>query len=196
MIQEESEKIAFCAVCLESLTTDLYFTSDDYLYHKKCFNKSNFKSAISRNDFLYYFRVNKVVNDKVYFEKNIKNIFRINYDLDGFDEHGFNRKWFDRNGFISKGIDEYGYDRIKELACKEKHKQAIIEAPNNYQYANLRLKHNVDLAEYFPEQGGSFSRISKHLRKNKKIVMVAVEKNPESFQYIGKNLKTMMIYSN
>ena len=51
------------------------------------------------------------------------------------------------------------------------------------------MKHNVDLAIYFLEQDGSFSLISKHLRKNKKVVMVAVEKSPKSFQYIGKNLK-------
>ena len=31
MIQEENEKIAICPVCLESLTTDLYFTSDDFI---------------------------------------------------------------------------------------------------------------------------------------------------------------------
>ena len=51
------------------------------------------------------------------------------------------------------------------------------------------MKHNVDLAIYFLEQGGSFSLISKHLRKNKKLVMVAVEKNPNSFQYVSKNIK-------
>ena len=108
MIQEESEKIAICPVCLESLTTDLYYTSDDYLYHKKCFNKLNYKSRISRQDFSYYLPVNKVVNDKVYFEKNMENNFRKTYDLDGFDEDGFNRKGFDSNGFNRKGIDEYG----------------------------------------------------------------------------------------
>ena len=69
MIREKNEKIANCPVCLESLTADLYFTSDDYLYHKKCFSKLNFKSPISRQDFSYYLPVNKVVNDKVYFEK-------------------------------------------------------------------------------------------------------------------------------
>ena len=37
MTEEENEKNAICPVCLESLTTDLYFTSDDYLYHKKMF---------------------------------------------------------------------------------------------------------------------------------------------------------------
>ena len=69
MIQEEIEKIAICTVCLESLTTDLYFTSDDCLYHRKCFSKINFKSPISRQDFSYYLLVNKLVNEKVYFEK-------------------------------------------------------------------------------------------------------------------------------
>ena len=37
MINEETEKIAICPVCLKNLITDLYFFSDDYLYHKKCF---------------------------------------------------------------------------------------------------------------------------------------------------------------
>ena len=80
MVNEEIEKIAVCPLFLESLTTDLYFTSDDNLYHKKCFDKIKYKSRKSRQDFLYYFPVNKVVNDKVYFEKNIKNNFRITYD--------------------------------------------------------------------------------------------------------------------
>ena len=51
------------------------------------------------------------------------------------------------------------------------------------------MKQNVDLAIFFLEQVGSFSLISKHLSKNKKIVTVAVKKNPNSFQYVGKNLK-------
>ena len=80
MIEEENEKIAICPVCLESLTTDLYFTSDGYLYHIKCFSKLIFNSPISRQDFSYYFLPNKLVNDKVYFEKNIKNNFRRIYD--------------------------------------------------------------------------------------------------------------------
>ena len=69
MIQEENEKIAVCPVCLESLTTDLYLTSDDYLYHKKCFSKYNCKNPITRQDFSYYLPVNKLVNGKVFFEK-------------------------------------------------------------------------------------------------------------------------------
>ena len=51
------------------------------------------------------------------------------------------------------------------------------------------MKHNADLAIFFLEQGGSFSLISKHLRKNKTVVISAVEKNPNSFQYISRNLK-------
>ena len=69
MTQEEIKKIAFCPECLEILTTDLCFTSDDYLYHRKCFGKLNFESSISRQDFPNYLPVNKLVNDKVYFEK-------------------------------------------------------------------------------------------------------------------------------
>ena len=82
-------------------------------------------------------------------KKNIKNNFRIIYKLDGFDEDGFNKEGFDRNGFNRKGINEYGYNRKKELACKEKLKQAITENPNIYQHATLRLKHNDDLAIFF-----------------------------------------------
>ena len=189
MIQEETEKIAICPVRLESLTTDLYYTSDDYVYHKKFFSKLNYNSPISRQDFSYYLPENKLIIDKICFEKNIKNSFRIVYDLDGFDGDGFNRKGFERNGFNRKGIDEHGYNSNKELACKEKLEQAKRENPKTYQYATLRLKHNVDIAIFFLEQGGSFSLISKHLRKNKKVVMIAVEKNPKSFQYIGSNLK-------
>ena len=37
MIEEEIEKIAICPICLETLTTNLYFASDGYLYHEKCF---------------------------------------------------------------------------------------------------------------------------------------------------------------
>ena len=48
MIGEENEKVAICPVCLKNLKIDLYFTSDDYLYHKKCFSKLNFKIPISR----------------------------------------------------------------------------------------------------------------------------------------------------
>ena len=63
------------------------------------------------------------------------------------------------------------------------------ENPNNYQYATLRLKQNVDIGIFFLEQSGSFSMISKHLRKNKKVVMVAVKNNPNNFQCVGKLLK-------
>ena len=59
---------------------------------KECFSKLNFKSPLSRKNFSYYFPVNKLVDDKVYLEKNIRNNFRIIYDLHGFDQDGFNRK--------------------------------------------------------------------------------------------------------
>ena len=109
--------------------------------------------------------------------------------MNAFDQDGFNRKGFGGDGFNRKGKDEYGYDRNKELACKEKLKQALRENPIIYQYATLRLKQNVDLAIFFVEQCGSFSLVSKHLLENKKVVMIAVEKNPKSFQYIGKKKK-------
>ena len=102
-------------------------------------------------------------------KKYIRKNFRIIYDLDGLDQDGFNRKGFDRNGINRKGIDKYGFDRIKEVACKEKLKQAIRGNPNTYQYATLRLKHNVNVAIYFLEQAGSFSLISKHLRNKKRL---------------------------
>ena len=65
MIEEEKEKIPLCPICLETLTTNLYFISDNHLYHRNCFDELNFESLISRQDFLYYLPVNKVVNDKV-----------------------------------------------------------------------------------------------------------------------------------
>ena len=48
---------------------------------------------------------------------------------------------------------------------------------------------NIDLAIFFLERGASFSLISKHLRNNKKVGMIAVKSNPNIFQYLGKNLK-------
>ena len=164
MIEEENEKIAICPVCLDSLTTDLYFISDDCLYHKKSFSKSNFESPISKQDFLYYFPVNKLINDKIHFEKEIKNNFEIIYGSDGYDQDGFNRKGFDRNGFDRKGIDKYGYNINKELASQVYLKKIIGERPNTYHYATLRLKHNVDLAIFFLEQGRQFSLTTKYLR--------------------------------
>ena len=51
MIEEEKEKIALCPVCLETLTTNLYFASDGYFYGKNLFNRLNFKSPISSKMF-------------------------------------------------------------------------------------------------------------------------------------------------
>ena len=105
MIEEKNEKIAICPICLETLATNLYFASDGKLYDQNRFNKLNFKSSISRQDFSYYLPVNKLVNGKVYFEKEIENNFKkINYDLDGFNQDGFNRKGFDRIGININGI--------------------------------------------------------------------------------------------
>ena len=42
---------------------------------------------------------------------------------------------------------------------------------------------------FFLERGGSYSLVSKHLRNNKQVAMIAVKKNPNSYQYVGKNLK-------
>ena len=69
MIEQESEKIAICPICLESLMTNLFFASDNHLYHNDCFSKINFKTPIARQDLLKYLSVNKVVNGKAYFEK-------------------------------------------------------------------------------------------------------------------------------
>ena len=215
-MNEENEKNPLCPICLETLTTKLYFTSVNHLCHKNCFDKLNFKSPISREGFSYYFPVKKVVKGKVYFEKRFKNSFKtIIYDLDGFNQDGFNRKGFDRDGFNVNGIDENGFNRNKELACEEKFKQAIRENPWNvyyvsgvfrnkyeimkkrvksdpitYQNGTLHLeKRNVDLAIIFIERDRSFSLISKHLHSNKKVGMVAVKSNPNSYQYVGKSLK-------
>ena len=74
MIEEKNEKIPLCPLCLETLASDLYFASDNHLYHQICFSKLSFKSPISRQDFSYYLPLNKVINGKVFFEKKI-NIF-------------------------------------------------------------------------------------------------------------------------
>ena len=69
-------------------------------------------------------------------------------------------------------------------------KECVESDPNTYQYATLSLKNkNVDLAIFHLKQGGSFSLISKHLRINKKVGLIAVKNIPNSFQYVGKNLK-------
>ena len=54
MIEEKNEKIPLCPVCLETLTNNSYFASDEHLYHKNCFSKLSFKSPISRQDFSFY----------------------------------------------------------------------------------------------------------------------------------------------
>ena len=148
-------------------------------------------------------------------KKKIENNFKTIYDLDGFNQDGFHRKRFDRDGFNINGIDENGFNRSKELACEKKVKQAIrenrwniyyanelfrneyeimkecVEAePNKFENATLNLKNkNINFAIFFLERGGSFSLISKHMRNNKQVGMVAVKINPNNFQYVGKNLK-------
>ena len=69
-------------------------------------------------------------------------------------------------------------------------KEGVDPDPNIYQYATLHLKNkNVDLAIFFLGKGGQFSLTSKQLRRNKKIGLLAVENNPNSFQYVGKNIE-------
>ena len=65
-------------------------------------------------------------------------------------------------------------------------KKCVKSDPNTYQYATLHLKQNVDLAIFFLERGGSFSLIGNHLRNNKKVGMISVKNNPNSFQFVGK----------
>ena len=88
MIEEENEKIPLCPVCLGTLTTDFYFTSENHLHHRNCFDKLTFKSSLSRHVFSYYTPVNKVVNGKVYFEKKLK--ISSKHERKGFDTNGFN----------------------------------------------------------------------------------------------------------
>ena len=69
-------------------------------------------------------------------------------------------------------------------------KECVKSDPNTYHNATLHLENkNVDLAIFFIERGGLFSLISKHLRENKQVVMIAVKDNPNSSQYVGKILK-------
>ena len=69
-------------------------------------------------------------------------------------------------------------------------KECVELDPNTYRYATLGSKNkNVDLAIFFLERGGSFSFISKHLRINKKVAMIAVKIYPKNFQYLDQNIK-------
>ena len=68
-------------------------------------------------------------------------------------------------------------------------KECVKSDSNTYQYAILHLKQNVNLAIFFLERGGSFSFISKHLRYNKKVGLIAIENIPNNFQYVRKLLK-------
>ena len=48
MVEQKLEKIPICPICLENLKSDLYFTSDGYLYDKNGFYKLQYKSPITR----------------------------------------------------------------------------------------------------------------------------------------------------
>ena len=68
--------------------------------------------------------------------------------------------------------------------------ESVQADPKTYEHATLHLKNkNIDLAILFLERGGSFSLISNNLRNNKKVGMIAVKINPNSFQYVGKILE-------
>ena len=74
-------------------------------------------------------------------------------------------------------------------------KECVEADPNMFEYTTLDLKNkNINLAIFFLERGGSFSLISKHMRNNKQVGMVAVKINPGNFQYVGKNLKDDEIF--
>ena len=167
MIEEENEKIPLCPVCLETLTTNLYYTSDNDLSHRNCFNKLNFKSPIPREVFLYYLPVNKVVNGKTNFEKKLKNNFEtITSDLDGFNQDGFNRKGSERNGFNINGTNEHGFNRNEELACEEKAKQAIRENPWKIYYTSevFRNKYEI-MKECFESVTSTYQYATLHFKK-------------------------------
>ena len=112
-------------------------------------------------------------------------------------------------------MDDHGFNRNGDLACGEKIKQSIRENPSNiyhastefrnkyeimlecvkadpntYEYATLHLGNKkIDLAIFFLESVSSFSLISNYLRNIKKVRMIAVEDNPQIFQYVGNSLK-------
>ena len=88
-------------------------------------------------------------------------------------------------GLTEKDLMNMDMIEIK-TSLRKKLKQAIRENPITYQYATLRLKQNVDLAILFLEQGGSFSLISKYLRKNKKICDNSGEKILTIFNMLAK----------
>ena len=57
-------------------------------------------------------------------------------------------------------------------------KECVESDPNTYQYATLHLKNkNIGLPIFFLERGGSYSLVSKHLRNNKQVAMIAVKKS-------------------
>ena len=77
-------------------------------------------------------------------KKKLKNNFKtIIYDLDGFNQDGFKRKGFDRNGFNINGTDEHGFNRNKQLACKEEIKQSTKENPWNINHASAEFRKNM-----------------------------------------------------
>ena len=150
-----------------------------------------------------------MVNGKVYFEKEIKNNFKITiHDSDGFNQDGFIRKRFQRNRFIVNGIVENGINRSEKKIIQAKRgnswnifyvsevfrnkdeimKECVKSDPFTYQNATLQLKQSFVLAIIILERGGSFSLISKHLLIIKKGRMIAVKINLTNFQYVVKNI--------
>ena len=137
MIKEDNEKIASCPICFDSLTTINCVASNVYLYHRNCFSKLNSKRPMSWQDFSYYLPVNKVIIDKIYFEKKIENNYKIIiYNIEGFNQDGFSWKGLDRTALKIKRTDENGFNRNEELVCEEKIKKAIRENPLNIYYAS------------------------------------------------------------
>ena len=62
-------KQVVCPVCLEYIKNDFCFCSDGYLYNRKYSLNIKFNSPITRENFSYYMPIEKVLGNKVYFEK-------------------------------------------------------------------------------------------------------------------------------
>ena len=73
MLGQLNGENTICPICLETIPTETYLCSDDYLYDEKCFNKINLnKSPITRQKKSYFILVRKENNMLVYSEKEAK----------------------------------------------------------------------------------------------------------------------------
>ena len=132
----------------------------------------------------------------------------------GFDREGFNKEGFDKDGFNKEGFDKDGLDREKKLADPVKvreminknpwyisyvsesarnnyeiMKECIVKEPKTYKYASPKLKTNINLAKTLLLRRGSFNLLSRNIRNNKEIAILAVKFSHINYRHLTKNLK-------